>query len=117
MSTVTENDLRDLKDLINNGFRDLNSRIDKVDNSLVNLETRMTNVETKITNVEKNLIQLDKSQAKVETRLEDWKPLIDKVPDFAEKLGESKNWRQIVFVLLTTILGGITGWFIKASLN
>jgi septal ring factor EnvC (AmiA/AmiB activator) len=57
MSTVTENDLKDLKDLINQ--------------------------------INHNIIELKLGQAEIKTRLEDWKPSIDKITDLSEKVGES----------------------------
>ncbi|MFM7578489.1 MAG: hypothetical protein ACKO5Q_16335, partial [Microcystaceae cyanobacterium] len=60
MPTVTDPDLKELKDLINNRF-------DK-------LEVRIQAIEI--------------SQAKIESRLEEWKNSVQKIPDLAEKVGE-----------------------------
>ncbi len=57
MSTVTETDLKELKTLIN-------SRFDEIKIDLSNIDKRLT---------------------VIETRLEDWKPSIDKVANLAEK--------------------------------
>lgn len=62
MNTATENDLKELKDLIN-------SRFDELKQGQINLE---------------------KSLIKIETRLETWKPAIDKIPDLAEKMDKIK---------------------------
>ena len=77
MSKVTENDLKELKDLIINNHRVL--------------EKGQADLKNKLTDLKEQLIAIDKRLAIVETRLEDWKPAIDKIPDLAEKVGELKN--------------------------
>ena len=94
MSTVTESDLKELKDLI-------------ISNQKV-LETRLTSIEKGQTEIKERL-------AVVETRLEDWKPSIDKISDLAEKVGELKNWRQIVIIALTALISGSITWVIRGG--
>lgn len=62
MTTVTENDLKELKDLI------------------TQLSDRQNN----------QFNELCLNQERILTRLEDWKPAIDKIADLSEKVGESK---------------------------
>ena len=52
-------------------------------------------------------------QGKIETRLEDWKPSVEKITDLAEKMGRSENLRQITFMLFSAVLGGLVAWFFK----
>ncbi|MGB5768744.1 MAG: hypothetical protein WBM32_02580 [Crocosphaera sp.] len=141
MAKVTENDLKELKDLIISNHQVLETRLTdidtrlngvetqltSVDTQLTSVDTRLTSVETQLTsvdtrltgvetqltkvdtrltsvekgqaNIKEQLIGVDKQLGMVNTRLEDWKPAIDKIPDLAEKVGELKNWRQ--FVLIT----------------
>ncbi len=87
MSTVTENDLKELKELIN-------SRFDSLERGQSEIKERL---------------------AVVETRLEDWKPSVDKIPDLAEKVGELKNWRQIVIIALTALISGSITWVIRGG--
>ena len=84
MSTVTENDLKELKDLIINNHKVL-------EKGQADLKEHLT----------EKLTAIDKRLAIVETRLEDWKPAIDKIPDLAEKVGELKNWRQFLIITVT----------------
>jgi predicted nuclease with TOPRIM domain len=98
MSTVTETDLRELKELINKGFDDLKTRMDHLDSRLTNLES--------------NFNSLDKSMGKVETKLETLKPVLDKIPDLSEKVGELKNWKQIAIVIITGVLTTVF-WFVR----
>ena len=87
MSTVTENDLKELKELIN-------SRFDSLERGQSEIKERL---------------------AVVETRLEDWKPSVYKIPDLAEKVGELKNWRQIVIIALTALISGSITWVIRGG--
>ncbi|MDJ0660075.1 MAG: hypothetical protein QNJ42_11380 [Crocosphaera sp.] len=94
MSAVTENDLKELKDLIINNHRAL---------------------EKGQADLKEQLTAIDKRLAIVETRLEDWKPAIDKIPDLAEKVGELKNWRQFVIITITASISGFIGWFLRGG--
>ena len=71
MPTVTDSDLKELKDLINNRFDKLEVRIQA----------------------------MEVGQAKIESRLEEWKNSVQKIRDLAEKIGEPKNWKQIGLTL------------------
>ena len=77
MSTVTENDLKELKELI----IDNNKTLEMIINNQKVLEKGQADLKEQLTGIDKRL-------AIVETRLEDWKPSIDKIPDLAEKVGE-----------------------------
>jgi hypothetical protein len=95
MTTVTESDIRELKDLINSRFDD----------------------------VKQELNGIDKRLTVIENRLEDWKPTISKIPDLAEKVGELKNWKQIGLVFVTAVIssifsgtiGGVVDWSIGSG--
>jgi hypothetical protein len=95
MTTVTESDIKELKDLIN-------SRFDEVKQELNGIDKRLT---------------------VIENRLEDWKPSMSKIPDLAEKVGDLKNWKQIGLVFVTAVIssifsgaiGGIIGWLIRSG--
>ncbi|AGF53540.1 unknown protein (plasmid) [Synechocystis sp. PCC 6803] len=86
MSTVTESDLKELKDLIVElklGQAEMKGQLAGIDNRLIRLETKM------------------------ETKLDTLEPSIQKIPDLAEKVGELKNWKQIGLTLGGAIIGGI----------
>jgi chromosome segregation ATPase len=87
MSTATDNDLREVKELISQLGDRMNDRFNQVDN-------RFNQIDEKITDLRIN-------QTEVQTRLNDWKPSIDKTADLSEKIGELRNWKQIAIVLLT----------------
>ncbi|CCQ52686.1 hypothetical protein [Crocosphaera watsonii] len=102
MSTVTENDLKELKELI----IDNNKTLEMIINNQKVLEKGQADLKEQLTGIDKRL-------AIVETRLEDWKPSIDKIPDLAEKVGELKNWRQFLIITVTAVFSGFIGWFIR----
>ena len=104
MSTVTENDLKELKELI----IDNNKTLEMIINNQKVLEKGQADLKEQLTGIDKRL-------AIVETRLEDWKPSIDKIPDLAEKVGELKNWRQFLIITVTAVFSRFIGWFIRGG--
>ncbi|WP_017295074.1 hypothetical protein [Geminocystis herdmanii] len=115
MSTVTDNDLKELKDLINNRLDRFETKIDNLESNYIsleksvsNIETKIDRLETKIDNLESNYISLDKSVSNIETKVNTMKPVFDKILDLSEKIGEYKNWKQISIILLT---GFLTSFF------
>ncbi len=94
MSTVTESDIKELKDLIVTLREDMNTRMSALETGQRQIETRLT---------------------VIETRLDTWKPSIDKIPDLAEKIGELKNWRQIAFVTIIATIGALVGWVARGG--
>lgn len=109
MTSVTENDLKKLEDLITNSQRAI--------------ETRLTTIETDfkigMTEIKGEIKALD---AKINGLSERIKP-IDKIPDLSEKVGELKNWKQVGIVVITALIssvlsgsiGGVIGWLIRSA--
>lgn len=95
MTTVTESDIKELKDLIIAFREDTNNRFTALDNRLI----------------------------VIETRLDEWRPSIAKIPDLAEKVGELKNWKQIGLFFVTAFIssifsgtiGGVIGWLLRSG--
>jgi archaellum component FlaC len=97
MTTVTENDLKRLEDLIINGQK-------AIENRLTAIESGQNRLTEKVESIDKRITVL-------EARLEAWKPAMDKTLDLVEKVGELKNWRSIAFL----ILGALAGWIARNS--
>ena len=38
-----------------------------------------------------------------------------KIPDLAEKVGELKNWRQTVFVIIAAVISAFLGWIARGA--
>jgi predicted nucleic acid-binding Zn-ribbon protein len=108
MTTVTESDIKDLKDLIVAFREDVNTRMSAIETRVAVIETRLSAIETRLSAIETRLTV-------IETRLDTWKPSIDKIPDLAEKVGELKNWRQIAFIAITATTGALVGWFARGG--
>ncbi|MFM7189888.1 MAG: hypothetical protein ACKOX2_03590 [Microcystaceae cyanobacterium] len=68
MATATENDLKELKDLI-------------------------TAQSGQIANIQTQITDLRISMGKVEATLQAQQPYLQKIPDLAEKVGELTKWR------------------------
>lgn len=102
MTTVTESDIKELKDLIIAFREDTNNRFTAIDNKFNAIDNRLT---------------------VIETRLDEWRPSIAKIPDLAEKVGELKNWKQIGLFFVTAFIssifsgtiGGIIGWLLRSG--
>ncbi|MGK7956412.1 MAG: hypothetical protein AB4063_14365 [Crocosphaera sp.] len=101
MSTITENDLQDLKDLIN-------SRFDELEKKQTEIKQRLGVVETQLTDLRINV-------GKIESTLQAQQPLVQKIPDLAEKVGELKNWEPIVVIGVTASVSGLIGWLIRGG--
>lgn len=114
MSTVTDNDLREVKELIsqlgdriNDRFNQVEIRFNQMDNRFNQVETRFNQVETRFNQIDEKITELRINQTEVQTRLNDWKPSIDKTADLSEKIGKLRNWKQIAIVLLTGFITSV----------
>ncbi len=108
MAKVTDVDIQVLKDLINQRFDEV-----KTDNT--RLSGKIEQMSGQIEQMSEKIINLEIGQAKIETRMDEWKTGIDKIPDLAEKVGELKNWRQIALIIITASFGGFIGWLIRSG--
>lgn len=86
MTAVTENDLKELKDLI------------------TQLSDRQNN----------QFNELRLNQERILTRLEDWKPAIDKIADLSEKVGESKVQGKLGLIAITALISSILSGFVTS---
>jgi len=101
MSTVTESDLKRLEDLII-ASRDENRQ-------------RFIALEAVGAAIQKEISDLRASVSKVEGSLQNQQPFVQKIPDLAEKVGELKNWRQIVIIALTAVISSAVTWVIRGG--
>ncbi|GBF79867.1 hypothetical protein [Aphanothece sacrum] len=93
-------------------FTRLEQKIDKLDNKL---EQKIDGLENKIDKLEDKIDRQSEEMAGIKATLQAQQPLIQKIPDLAEKVGELKNWRQIVIIVLTTIISGSITWVIRGG--
>ena len=101
MSTFTEIDLKRLEDLI------IASREEN--------RQRFTALEAATTAIQKEISDLRVSVSKVEGSLQNQQTFVQKVPELAEKVGELKNWRQLVIIALTALISSTLTWVIRGG--
>ena len=92
MSALTENDLKELKSLIIQEFKEIKQDIKEIKQEIQ---------EVKI------------EQGKLNGKFDGIKPAMDQVYNLSEKVGELKNWRQFVFTAITVLASGAVGWFLR----
>ena len=101
MASVTEADLTELKELIQKQTEQLNT--------LSRSQTEQFQT------ISQEINELRISVGKIEATLQTQQPLIQKIPDLAEKVGELKNWKQIVIISITALIGGVIGWLVRGG--
>ncbi|MDJ0634640.1 MAG: DUF1664 domain-containing protein [Xenococcaceae cyanobacterium MO_188.B29] len=79
MTTSSNTDIQELKELIGDRFDQLDGKIEQVRENIQGLDRRLRDIEL--------------NQAETKGRMDEWKTSIQKIPDLAEKVGELKNWR------------------------
>lgn len=101
MTTSSNTDIQELKELIGDRFDQLDGKIEQVREDIQGLDRRLRDIEL--------------NQAETKGRMDEWKTSIQKIPDLAEKVGELKNWRQIAFVVIAAIVSGFLGWVARGG--
>jgi uncharacterized protein YaaW (UPF0174 family) len=116
MTTVTESDIQELKTLIQAQTGQLNI-VQQQLNTVQQTQTDQFNI------VHKEIIDLKLSIAKIEGILESQQPLMQKMPDLNDKVGELKNWKQVALIFMTAVvssifsgtIGGAIGWLLRGT--
>ncbi len=92
---------------------------DKIDKQSEMTATSIQKLEDKLDErINKLDDKIDKQSEEITTikaTLQTQQPLVQKIPDLTEKVGELKNWRQIVFVVATASVSGVIGWFLRGG--
>lgn len=127
MSTVTESDLKELRELITSEFTALKSGQAQISEQIKKVEIKQDQLSEQVKNLELGQARLEEKFSaeikRIDEHLETFNSLIQKMPDLAEKIGEFKNWKLagsiIVTAFISSILsgltGGIVGYLIKSS--
>ena len=105
MATVTENDIKEIKDLI------------------TAQSVQMANMQSQFIDLRTQITDLKVSVGKIEATLKTQQLYLQKVPDLVEKVGELKNWKQVGLIIVTAMIssvmsgtiGGAIGWLIRGS--
>ncbi len=112
MSTITENDLKEIKDLIiaqNQKIDQLSRDNTEIKNNLTQLTINQTRLEGKIENLEE---KMQGSFNTLNTRFDSYKPALDKISELAEKVGELKGWRAVSLVIFSGFITSIY-WLLR----
>jgi ElaB/YqjD/DUF883 family membrane-anchored ribosome-binding protein len=105
MTSSTESELKELKELILSQNEKLETKIDKLQQNVSNLKDEF----------QENITTLRVDVGKMQVRMDEWSNSIQKIPDLAEKVGELKNWRQIAVIVITGTVGTILGWIVRSG--
>jgi hypothetical protein len=112
MTSATDTDIRELKDLILGLDKKIEAIDKKVDAGFANTDLKFTKLDGRIDTLETRLLgKFETVNAKI-TNLE---TNTKAVGDLAEKVGELKNWKQIAIVIFTATVGGAIGWFVRTG--
>ena len=127
MTSATDTDIRELKDLIlgldkktDVVFANMDKKTDvvfanmdkKIDVGFANVDTKLTKMEGRIDTLETRVLgKFETVNAKI-TNLE---TNTKAVGDLAEKVGELKNWKQIAIVIFTATVSGSIGYFVRSG--
>jgi hypothetical protein len=138
MTTVTSNDIQELKDLLSamrqeNREQMISLREDtreqmislreetrkqidtlKEDNRK-QLETLREENNKQFINLHKEITEVKIITAKIEGTIQSQAILTQKIPDLIEKVGELKNWKQIAIVAITAFTSATITWFIRGG--
>ena len=138
MTTVTSNDIQELKDLLSamrqeNREQMISLREDtreqmtslreetreqidtlKEDNRQ-QIETLREENNKQFINLHKEITEVKIITAKIEGTIQSQAVLTQKIPDLIEKVGELKNWKQIAIVAITAFTSATITWFIRGG--
>ena len=94
----------------------LDSKIDTLENKLENkIDNNQKELKEEIKEVNQKLDKQSEEITAIKATLQAQQPLIQKIPDLAEKVGELKNWRQIVIIALTATISASITWVIRGG--
>ncbi len=127
MTTVTSNDIQELKDLLS-AMRQENreqmislreetrKQIDTLkEDNRQQLETLREENNQQFINLQKEITEVKIITAKIEGTIQSQAVLTQKIPDLIEKVGELKNWKQIAIVAITAFTSATITWFIRGG--
>ncbi|CCI22004.1 conserved hypothetical protein [Microcystis aeruginosa PCC 9809] len=127
MTTVTSNDIQELKDLLS-AMRQENRKqmiylreetrkqIDTLkEDNRKQLETLREENNKQFINLHQEITEVKIITAKIEGTIQSQAVLTPKIPDLIEKVGELKNWKQIAIVAITAFTSATITWFIRGG--
>jgi DNA anti-recombination protein RmuC len=127
MTTVTSNDIQELKDLLSAMRQENREQISSLreetrkqidtlkEDNRKQLETLREENNQQFINLHKEITEVKIITAKIEGTIQSQAILTQKIPDLIEKVGELKNWKQIAIVAITAFTSATITWFIRGG--
>ena len=105
MSTSSSTEIQQLQKLIEDGFAQLDRKIDTVKSEL---KLEITEVKSEL---KQEIADIRGDIKAIDARFKNVETAVQKIPEITEKFGELKNWRQIAFI----VIAAVAGWLAKGS--
>ena len=138
MTTVTSNDIQELKDLLSAMRQETREQMislrqenreqmtslreetrEQIDtlkeDNRQQIETLREENNKQFINLHKEITEVKIITAKIEGTIQSQAVLTQKIPDLIEKVGELKNWKQIAIVAITAFTSATITWFIRGG--
>ncbi|MDB9414471.1 hypothetical protein [Microcystis aeruginosa] len=127
MTTVTSNDIQELKDLLSEMRQENREQMISLreetreqmdtlkEDNRQQLETLREENNKQFINLHKEITEVKIITAKIEGTIQSQAVLTQKIPDLIEKVGELKNWKQIAIVAITAFTSATITWFIRGG--
>jgi molybdopterin converting factor small subunit len=138
MTTVTSNDIQELKDLLSAMRQETREQISSLreetreqisslreetreqidalkEDNRKQIETLREENNRQFVNLQKEITEVKIITAKIEGTIQSQAVLTQKIPDLIEKVGELKNWKQIAIVAITAFTSATITWFIRGG--
>ena len=127
MTTVTSNDIQELKDLLSAMRQETREQISSLreetreqidalkEDNRKQIETLREENNRQFVNLQKEITEVKIITAKIEGIIQSQAILTQKIPDLIEKVGELKNWKQIAIVAITAFTSATITWFIRGG--
>jgi DNA repair exonuclease SbcCD ATPase subunit len=127
MTTVTSNDIQELKDLLSAMRQENREQISSLreetrkqidtlkEDNRKQLETLREENNKQFINLHQEITEVKIITAKIEGTIQSQAVLTSKIPDLIEKVGELKNWKQIAIVAITAFTSATITWFIRGG--
>ena len=115
-SEMTATSIQKLEDKLDERINKLEDKLDERINKLdEKLDHNTNQLQNQINKLDDKIDKQSEEITTIKATLQTQQPLVQKIPDLTEKVGELKNWRQIVFVVATASVSGVIGWFLRGG--
>jgi septal ring factor EnvC (AmiA/AmiB activator) len=82
---------------------------------LKEIKQDLSQINQKLDKQSEQIAKQSEEIATIKATLQAQQPFVQKIPDLAEKVGELKNWRQIVVIFVAASVSGVIGWLLRSG--